>query len=332
MSLDFGEGVDRVKIRVLTENTTDITLKTDERFKDKVQQPGPSTVMCWAEHGLAMLFEVTSGDSTHTFLLDAGGPLGSVSNNMKALQIDPSKIEKFILSHGHFDHFGGLNHIINQFSPGTEIIVAKNAFLPKYALMGELLGESIELDREKFEQLQKENKIRQLPGLNKELFNEQIKNNNLKLIETNEPIELASGVWTSGEIETPMKDELSTGLYVQKNGEIVFDDFRDEISIFINVKNKGLVILTGCGHTGIINTVKMAQKLSGISKVYTLIGGYHMNWASKERIDRTIKFLKELNPEILCAMHCSGFNFTARLMNEIPESSVLGIVGTTFTL
>lgn len=332
MSLDFGEGVDKVRIRVISENTTDITLLTDEKFKDKVQQPGPSTLMCTAEHGLAMLFEVTKGDSVHTFLLDAGGILGTVANNMKYLQIEPSKIEKFVLSHGHFDHFGGLNHIINQFSPGTEIIVGKNAFFPKWALMGELYGKSMEIDKEKLEQLQKEQKIRQLPGLNKEMISEQIKNNNLTFIETNEPIQLAPGVWTSGEIETPLKEELTTGLYVQKNGEVLFDDFRDEISIFINVKDKGLVILTGCGHTGIMNTVKMAQKLSGIDKVYALIGGYHMNWAGKERVDKTIDFLKKLKPEILCAMHCSGFNFTARLMNEIPESSVLGIVGTTFEL
>nr|MDO8079738.1 MBL fold metallo-hydrolase [Candidatus Freyarchaeota archaeon] len=331
MGLDFGEGVDKVRVRVLTENTTDITLLTDQKFRDKVQQPGPSTLMCLAEHGLSLLFEVTEGGSVHTFLLDAGGLLGSVANNMKFLQIDPKEIEKFVLSHGHFDHFGGLNHIINQFSPGTEIIVAKNAFLPKWALRGELSGKSIKLDNEKLEQLQKERKIRQLPKLDKDLFNEQIKNNNLKLIETSKPLQFAPGVWTSGEIETPIKEELTTGLYVQKNGEIIFDDFRDEISIFVNVKNKGLIILTGCGHTGIMNTVKMAQKLSGINKIYALIGGYHMNWASKERIDKTLGFIKKLKPEILCAMHCSGFNFTARLMNEIPNS-VLGIVGTVFNL
>ncbi|MEM3586507.1 MAG: hypothetical protein QXO71_04215, partial [Candidatus Jordarchaeaceae archaeon] len=136
----------------------------------------------------------------------------------------------------------------------------------------------MKLDKEKLEQLQKEQKIRQLPMLNKDLLYEQIKNNNLKLIETSQPLQLAPGVWTSGEIETPIKEELTTGLYVQKNGEIFSDDFRDEISIFIKVRNKGLVILTGCGHTGIMNTVKMAQKLSGIDKIYALIGGYHMNW------------------------------------------------------
>lgn len=331
MGLDFSEGVDKVRVRVLTENITDITLLTDPKFKDRVQQPGASTLMCLAEHGLAMLFEVTMGNSTHTFLFDAGGLLGSIANNMKYLQIDPKKIENFVLSHGHFDHFGGLNYIINQFSQGTEIIVAKNAFLPKWALRGELTGKSMKLDKEKLGQLQKEQKIRQLPLLNKELFNEQIKNNNLKLVETSKPLQLAPGVWTSGEIETPVKEELTSGLYVQKNDEILFDDFRDEISIFINVKNKGLIILTGCGHTGIMNTVKMAQKLSGINKIYALIGGYHMNWASKNRIDKTIEFLKKLNPEILCAMHCSGFNFTAKLMNEIPNS-VLGIVGTVFNL
>ncbi|MFQ5820752.1 MAG: MBL fold metallo-hydrolase [Candidatus Heimdallarchaeota archaeon] len=332
MRIDFGDGVDKVKIRIITENTTDITQRTDIKFKDKVQQPGPSAMRCFAEHGLAMLIEVYKDNLVKTFLIDAGGLLGSVSINMKALKIDISKIDKFILTHGHIDHFGGLNQIINQFSPGTEIIVANNAFLPKWVLMGELLGKSIQLNKEKLEQLQSEKKILKIPMLNKVQFNEQIKNKNLKLQETSVPIQLTTGVWTSGVIETPIKEELTTGLYVQKNGEILFDDFKDEISVFINVKNKGLVILTGCGHTGIMNTVKMSQKLSGIDKVYALIGGYHMNWANKERIDQTIDYLKKLNPEILCAMHCSGFNFAARLMHEIPESSIRGIVGTVISL
>ncbi len=128
MGLDFGEGVDKVRIRVLSDNSIDITLRTDEKFKDKVQQAGFSAMMCLAEHGLSLHIEVTKGESVHTFLLDAGGLSGSVSNNMKVLQIDPKKIEAFILSHGHFDHFGGIDYIIDQFSPGTKIILSKNAF------------------------------------------------------------------------------------------------------------------------------------------------------------------------------------------------------------
>ncbi|HEY9247185.1 MAG TPA: MBL fold metallo-hydrolase, partial [Candidatus Methanoperedens sp.] len=209
---------------------------------------------------------------------------------------------------------------------------AKNAFLPKWVLGGDLLGESVELNKERFEQLQKEKKLIQMPALDKEKLNEQIRNYKLTLIETRDPVQLAPGIWTSGEIELPIKEELTTGLYVQKNDALIFDDFRDENSIFINVKNKGLIILTACAHTGIMNTVKMAQKIFGIGKIYALIGGYHMNWASKERIDSTIEFLKEINPEILSAMHCSGFKFTARLMDEIADSTVLGIVGTEFNL
>ena len=331
MSLDFGEGVDKVRIRVLLDNSIDVSLVTDEKFKDKVQQAGLSAHTCLAEHGLSLHIEVTLGDSVRTFLLDAG-QLGSVFNNMKALQIDPKKIDAFVLSHGHIDHFGGLGKIMDQFSEGTKIIVAKNAFLPKWVLAGDLMGKSVEFNKDRFEQLQKEKKLIQVPDLNIEKFNDQIKNNKLTLIETKDPIQLAPGVWTSGEIEIPIKEELSTGLYVQKNDALIFDDYRDENSIFINVKNKGLIILTGCGHTGIRNTVKMAQKISGIDKIYALIGGYHMNWASKERIDRTIEFLKKINPEILSAMHCSGFKFTARLMDEIADITVMGIVGTEFNL
>ncbi|MCK4239105.1 MAG: MBL fold metallo-hydrolase, partial [Candidatus Lokiarchaeota archaeon] len=99
---------------------------------------------------------------------------------------------------------------------------------------------------------------------------------------------------------------------------------------YINVKNKGLVILTGCGHCGIMNTIKHGQKLTGIDKIYAVIGGFHEEWNSDEIIDKKVKYFEEINPEIICGMHCTGFKFNVKMSNH--PAHTLGIVGTEFHL
>ncbi|MFW9882670.1 MAG: MBL fold metallo-hydrolase, partial [Candidatus Thorarchaeota archaeon] len=102
------------------------------------------------------------------------------------------------------------------------------------------------------------------------------------------------------------------------------------ISIYINVKDKGLVVITGCGHTGIVNTIKHGQKLTGIDKIYAIIGGFHKEWEKTKDIEESIRFIESLNPEITCGMHCTGFEFN-KIMSRHP-SHTFGIVGTEFHL
>ena len=127
------------------------------------------------------------------------------------------------------------------------------------------------------------------------------------------------------------ENELTKGIYMMKGRkEFVKNTFRDEISIYINVKDKGLVVITGCGHTGIVNTIKHGQKLTGIDKIYAIIGGLHKEWESTEDIEEAVKFIENLNPEITCGMHCTGFEFN-KIMSRHP-SHTLGITGTEFHL
>ncbi|MHA1933630.1 MAG: hypothetical protein ACW96X_13890 [Promethearchaeota archaeon] len=106
--------------------------------------------------------------------------------------------------------------------------------------------------------------------------------------------------------------------------------FRDETSLYINIKDKGLVILTGCGHVGIINTIKHAQKITGINKVYALIGGFHKENQSLEAIESAVGFIERLDPKITCGVHCTGFEFNRFIRNH--PSHTLGVVGTEFRL
>ena len=156
-------------------------------------------------------------------------------------------------------------------------------------------------------------------------------NFNIKIIETRAPEKLYEGVITSGEIEIFDEIELPKGLYLG-NSKTEYDKhtYREEIALYINIKEKGLVIITGCSHTGIINIIKHGQKLTGIDKVYAVIGGFHEEWNPIEVIQEKVDYLGELKPEITCGMHCTGFNFN-KFMSDHP-SHTLGVVGTEFHL
>ena len=106
--------------------------------------------------------------------------------------------------------------------------------------------------------------------------------------------------------------------------------FRDETSIYIKIKDKGLVILTGCGHSGIINTIRHAQKITGVNKIYAAIGGFHQERKPIEEINKTVNFIIGLDPKIICGMHCTGLKFNKLMARH--SSHTLGIVGTEFHL
>ena len=139
--------------------------------------------------------------------------------------------------------------------------------------------------------------------------------NGIKIIETNKSVKLYNGIITSGEIELTDKSETTPGVYIMKSRkEFLEHTFRDETSIYINIKDKGLVIITGCGHCGVINTIKHAQKITGVNEIYAVIGGFHEEW----------------NLKIVCGMHCTGFNFN-KIMARHP-SHMIGVTGTEFHL
>ncbi|MFX0141429.1 MAG: MBL fold metallo-hydrolase [Candidatus Hodarchaeota archaeon] len=327
MSLDFGEGVDSVKITVLSNNTIDVTLPTDSRFKGKVIQPTISVVNAIAEHGLAMSIEVNGTN----ILYDFGGMGLAIIKNLEILKVNPKIFQKAVLSHGHFDHFGTIFKLLPLMGPAN-IIIDPNIYEQKIGVLGETIV-TIDVLKENYRDLKKTKKIRELPGLRKNLLEKFTTDNQQTLIETTQPIELAPGVWTSGEIELLDKSELTTNLFIKIDKTTFKEEtFRDEIAIYIKVKDKGLVVLTGCGHNGIINTIKHGQKLSGVDKIYAVIGGFHLNWSTEKHLDKVVNYFKELKPEIICGMHCTGFRFNSKLIPKMPDNATLGLVGTKYIL
>ena len=338
MSGDIYDGIESgdLIIRILTTNTSISTLLTEEKFDGKVLHPHSNGSKYLAEHGLAMSIEINQGEETIKYLLDTGGPKNSIISNAEAMNIDFKDFDKFILSHGHVDHFGGFLNVFPKLKEGCEIYLTPNSYNQNSILVPKSDREfySPEELTEKFRDLQKQNAFKfniKLPSLNRKMIENLADQNKLQIIETKNPVKLGPGITTSGEIEIFDEKELTKGIYLMKGrNEFEKNTFRDEISIYINVKDKGLVVITGCGHTGIVNTIKHGQKLTGINKIYAVIGGFHKEWENDKDIEESVRFIEGINPEITCGMHCTGFNFN-KLMSRHP-SHTLGIVGTEFHL
>ncbi|MEM1658301.1 MAG: MBL fold metallo-hydrolase [Candidatus Jordarchaeales archaeon] len=330
MSVDLGVGVRWVKITVLADNTVNPILRVDERFTGYVYHAG--TAGCLGEHGLSLLLQVGTKHGTRTILFDTCGPKGTLINNMNELKVDPSSIEKVVVSHGHYDHFGSLIRLMDELSPEAEVILHPDVFRSKYVLRGELSGKDIRVSKETLEKLAREGKAAKLPQLDRKLVEQIARARKLRIVEATGPVELAPGVWASGEIPIQHREELSTGFYVEAGEKIMPDYFNDEKSIYVKVEGKGVIVLTGCCHKGLINTIEDAQRLSGERNVYAIIGGLHMIHASQHRINWTIEQLKEINPKIVSPLHCSGIKFTVHLLNRLPEKTIFSSVGTTFIL
>jgi 7,8-dihydropterin-6-yl-methyl-4-(beta-D-ribofuranosyl)aminobenzene 5'-phosphate synthase len=338
MSVDISDGIEsgNVVLRVLTTNSVISTLLTDEKFKGKVIQPQTNASKFIAEHGLAMSIEISEGEKKRMFLLDTGGPKNTIIENAQSMGIDFSNYEKLILSHGHTDHYGGMLNVLPKLKEGCEIILTPNSYNQHIILVPKSGQPNFTPEQltENFKELQKENTFSfniKLPPLKRAMIENLANQYKLKIIETKEPIKLANGITISGEIEIFDENELTKGMYLMEGRKnFVKNTFRDEISIYINIKDKGLVVISGCGHAGIVNTIKHAQKLTGISKIYAVIGGFHKEWEKTKDIEESVKFIEDLNPEITCGMHCTGFEFN-KIMSRHP-SHTFGIAGTEFHL
>jgi len=206
-------------IKVLTTNDTSITLLTEERFEGKVLQPGAKANRLLGEHGLAMSIEIIDGENRNLYMLDFGGLGGTIVENSNQLEISIGDVDKIILSHGHFDHFGSMSQVIPLLKEGCEIIVSPDGFQQFYGAVtksgetipAEELAAALKSRKEEFAI------SRKLPLFNKTLFQNLATENKIEITETSEPIKLTDGVITSGQIELFDEDEVTKGLYIMKS-------------------------------------------------------------------------------------------------------------------
>jgi 7,8-dihydropterin-6-yl-methyl-4-(beta-D-ribofuranosyl)aminobenzene 5'-phosphate synthase len=321
--------VDRVEILTLVDNvldllhiSTDVAKRMtptgiDGRAMPVVEAPllesGNAADTPVAEHGLAFLVSVTSGERRRTLLFDTGSSVGGLVHNLRALGVDPAEIETIVLSHGHFDHTIGLNGLAEQFRPLPPLVVHPDVWLRRrVAIPG----------REPFE----------LPTTSRE----KVRAAGFRVIEERRPSSLFDGdLLVTGEIERTT--EFEHGLPVQqafRDGEWQPDPLmHDDQALVAHLRGRGLVVITGCGHAGLINTVRHARNLTGIDRVHAVVGGFHLATPLFEPIiPPTVEALGELDPQVIAPTHCTGWRAIHALAAAFPEAFIPGSVGTRYVL
>ncbi len=257
------------------------------------------------EWGLSILVETAKA----TILFDTGQSI-SASHNADLLGIDLGKINKIVLSHGHYDHTGGLRQILRRVRKEIEIIAHPDIWQVKYATrQGEeerYIG--IPFHRQTLEKL----------GANFKL--------------SKKPVRITDNITTTGEIPMVTDYEgIEPYLVVKEGGSFKPDKLLDDQALIIKTK-AGLVVILGCAHRGIINTLYHARKLTGVKAINTVVGGCHLMDATEERIWLTIAALKELKIQRLGVSHCTGLAASAIMAQEFGDRFFFNNAGTVINL
>lgn len=331
--------VDQLIMTNVVDNTYDIFAKAGQSGRLKVSRtPVPASIPgappLLSEHGLAYHLVSTRGAEQQTVLLDFALTNRSLTNNFQALQIDPTQAAILILSHGHLDHYGALPDLLGGLpawaSGGLTLYAGgSDTFCQRYVVTPD--GGRIDygvLDR---------------PGL---------ESLGVKVIVSEQPTVVTGHAITSGAIprlssfeKPPAAARLQVGnpgtdcggsLHFPPGtvsveaapGELIPDVFAGEHATAYNVKDRGLVIISSCGHSGIVNSVRQLQTVSGVDKVHAIVGGFHLAPAPEEVINQTMAAFADINPDYILPSHCTGFPMTVAMQRQMPDKLVLPSTGT----
>jgi len=258
-----------------------------------------------AEWGLSILVET----DTVNVLLDTGSSI-SASHNADILGVDLGKIDGLVLSHGHFDHTGGLRQVLLKMRKRVEIIAHPDVWAAKYARRR---GQEARYIGIPFRQ-------QELESLGADF--------NL----TTKPVKITDNIMTTGEVPTVTEfEEIDPYLCVKEDTDFKPDKLLDDQALIINTE-QGLVVVLGCAHRGIINTLYHAQQLTGVKQIQMVVGGCHLIGASEERIMLTITALRELGVSRIGVSHCTGLPAAAIMAQEFGESFFFNNAGTRVNL
>jgi len=282
------------------------------------------------EHGLAYHLESVRGGERREMLLDFSATQGTLLNNYGLLKVDPARADALIVSHGHFDHYGALPDLARvsqgKLKPGITLYAGgEDTFCHRVVVTP---GGSVDygtLDR---------------PALEA---------HGIKVVLAKQPMPVAGHAFVTGQIARtidfekppaaarlmagPMDSACTAGHFgttkvEAKPGDLLPDTFAGEHATVYHVKDRGLVVITSCGHAGVVNSVRHAQKVSGIQKVHAIVGGFHLAPAPDEIVSKTVAAFKEINPDYVVPMHCSGMNMIMAVNMAMPKTLVMPSTGT----
>ena len=307
--------VDKIEILTLQDNYIEMTAMDNNAVVTRAMpiKDGEIRSSILAEHGFSAIVKTTMGDKTKTMLFDFGFSENGAAQNAATLGVNMTEVEAVALSHGHSDHTGGMEKLTAMIGKrDIPFVVHPSVFVsPRYLKFGE------------------DFKIN-FPKLTREM----VKKAGLSVVESDKPYPLLDNtVLFLGEV--PKQTDFEKGwpiVHCQKDGKEVWDAIEDDTSIVMNLKDKGLVIISGCAHAGIVNTVRYAMSVTGIDKVHVVMGGFHLSGPFFEPIiDRTTEELKKINPAFIIPTHCTGRKAIMAMEKQMPDQFVLNMAGTKLT-
>ena len=324
--------IDKISVTILMDNYTDMLLPSSSTVvRTSILMNETSYLFPIAEHGFSAVIKISYNDNNkkNVLLFDTGVSENGVIYNTDLFGIDLRTIEAIILSHGHMDHCRGLVSVLKRMLKPTDIIVHPDAFLKRWAVFPD--GK-----KQKMPTLD-ENELRNYGAILHKLkdasFFPLINDSNCYNKNQDHHLLMITG-------QIPRETSFEKGLPPQYKEEdrdnekcLVPDPLvNDDQALVANIKHKGLVIITGCGHAGIINTINYAKKLSGINKIYAVLGGFHLTGGDvfEEAIEPTVNELQKADLEYVIPCHCTGWKGINRIIDTMPEKFIQSSVGTTF--
>jgi 7,8-dihydropterin-6-yl-methyl-4-(beta-D-ribofuranosyl)aminobenzene 5'-phosphate synthase len=318
------EPVDTVTVTTIMDNSLDLFMPDQGPAHRVGPRPGPyrpCSVMTdrevpdalIAEHGLSMLVTVSKAGREHRVLFDAGASPNGVVENMRRLDIDPSSIEAIVCSHGHFDHTAGLDGLRRVLGrTGMPVLIHPHFWRRRRVVLPG--GDPFELPTASVNALQEVG---------------------FDIVENQQPSFLLDrSVLITGEV--PRVTGYEPGFPLQQAwidqawqpDPLVLDDQ----ALIVNVRGKGLIVISGCGHAGMVNISRYARRLTGDQPLHALLGGFHLNGPLFEPlIPRVLDDLAQLEPQVLVPAHCTGWRAQHAMAARFGDAFVPNSVGTRFT-
>jgi 7,8-dihydropterin-6-yl-methyl-4-(beta-D-ribofuranosyl)aminobenzene 5'-phosphate synthase len=326
--------VDSLTIRVLTDSSYDTprvgTSKWVKTRRVGLVSPTNPLKTLHNEWGLSLAIETKSGGETRNILLDFGYTPNALLNNMEIMGVDGAKMQALIASHGHYDHFGGLLGYLEKYRDKLP------ADLPMY-----IGGEDLFCLRKTGSGT---------PGHFADwgvLDRRDLDKYRIRVVSCEQPTVILGHGFTTGTIQRTSFERVLPNTMVEyfkrdgvgcdipaanakAPGKPVPDEHIHEHGTCFNVKDRGLVVISSCGHAGIVNSVRQAMEVSGVKKVHAALGGFHLFPAPEDYVRKTVAEMKALDPDVIIPMHCSGPTMVAMLRSDLADRLIVSSTGTEY--
>ena len=327
--------VDTLTVRVLTDSSYD-TPRPPASGLVKVRRAGIASRADFRktlhnEWGLALALDSRIGTQARSMMLDYGYTPEALLGNMEVMGVDAGRMNALILSHGHFDHFGGLVAFIeaNRAKWPAEFVLyvgGEDNFCIRKTASGTPghFSDFGVLDRRELERLK------------------------VKVVKCERPTVVEGHAFTTGAIARKSFEKVLPNTMVsyhqeggagcempeadgKAGGMIAADEHLHEHATCFHVKDRGLVVISSCGHAGIVNSVRQAMEVSGITKVHAIMGGFHLFPADDDYVRRAVTELLAVNPDVIIPLHCSGPGVVNAMRALAPAKLITSTTGTEFT-